>query len=258
MEPNLKMILAEMQRSKEEFSRRFDDHDAKWERRFADLNYDCANQDTAVDTHFEYLESACGVLQNFNFEHVHAEQDSRVTALEAAATDLGTWHSELEGIVNDLSLKVQKIAKHYDSMLFDNSLHQPGIYSTPTLASAQPLDGTAVNSPSGHGVAQTTRDLGSGVMTTWTHVPAKGMSPPSRSHIPLPSLRCISHHQRPTLLHQHQIIHHDRPIPRTSHQFHTTHPTTSLHRYPLHHSSTNFTYHHPIPICPTPIRLQPT
>jgi hypothetical protein len=32
MEPNLKMILAEIQCSKEEFSRRFDAHDAKWER----------------------------------------------------------------------------------------------------------------------------------------------------------------------------------------------------------------------------------
>jgi hypothetical protein len=37
MDPNLKLILEKIQKSKEEIVRRFDDHDAKWERRFADL-----------------------------------------------------------------------------------------------------------------------------------------------------------------------------------------------------------------------------
>jgi hypothetical protein len=41
MDPSLKLILEEIQKSKEVFWRRFDDHYAKWECRFADLDHYC-------------------------------------------------------------------------------------------------------------------------------------------------------------------------------------------------------------------------
>ena len=91
MDPNLCMILDEIQQSKEEFGCRFDDHDAKWERRFADFDRDRLARETAVDTRLASLESPCGELQSLRLEHLHAERDNRVAALEAAATDLGSW-----------------------------------------------------------------------------------------------------------------------------------------------------------------------
>lgn len=37
MDPNLKIVPEEIQKSKEEIIHQFDNHDAKWERWFADL-----------------------------------------------------------------------------------------------------------------------------------------------------------------------------------------------------------------------------
>jgi hypothetical protein len=45
-------------------------------------------------------------------EDVQVKQDDRVTALDVIATNIGTWCSEVEAIVDDLKLEVQKIAKH--------------------------------------------------------------------------------------------------------------------------------------------------
>jgi hypothetical protein len=101
MDPQLKMILDEIQRSKMEFGRRFDDHEARWERRFSDLDTDRRNWDAAVDARFDLLEFACGELQ-----HLRVEHDARVAALETAVTDLDKWLPEVEGIVDDLTLKV--------------------------------------------------------------------------------------------------------------------------------------------------------
>jgi hypothetical protein len=50
------------------------------------------------------LEAAYSELQHLRVEHDHDECDARVATLEAAATDLGKWPSEAEGIVDDLNL----------------------------------------------------------------------------------------------------------------------------------------------------------
>jgi hypothetical protein len=64
-------------------------------------NADRRNWDAAVDARFDLLEFACGELQ-----HLRVEHDARIAVLEAAATDLGKWLPEVEGIVDDLTLKV--------------------------------------------------------------------------------------------------------------------------------------------------------
>ncbi|CAD6256358.1 unnamed protein product [Miscanthus lutarioriparius] len=89
MDPQLKLILDEIHLSKVEFGRQSDDHEAQWERRFSDLDKDRIARDQAVDARFDLLEAACGELQQLRVEHDLDERDARITALEAAVTDLG-------------------------------------------------------------------------------------------------------------------------------------------------------------------------
>jgi hypothetical protein len=42
---------------------------------------------------------------------------------------------EVEGIVGDLNIKVQKMAKHYDRVVFDTVPLLPGIFTSPSSAS---------------------------------------------------------------------------------------------------------------------------
>lgn len=65
------------------------------------------------------VESTCGELHRLRVEEVHDERDARVTTLEAVTTDLGDWRPEVSGIVDDINLKVQKIAKQCDRVVFD-------------------------------------------------------------------------------------------------------------------------------------------
>lgn len=41
IDPNLKIVLEEIEKSKEEFMQRSDDHEMKWEHRFADFDNAC-------------------------------------------------------------------------------------------------------------------------------------------------------------------------------------------------------------------------
>lgn len=94
MEPNTKPII-------DELARCFTEHDAKWERCLADLERSRDDCDAAIE-----------LQENNRSEHVNAERD-RIAALEAAATDLGTWCLEVEVVVDDLNLKVDKLTKHW-------------------------------------------------------------------------------------------------------------------------------------------------
>lgn len=49
MDPNFKLILEEIQCSKEEMRACFDEHDAKWERRFTDLDSTHKARDAVLD-----------------------------------------------------------------------------------------------------------------------------------------------------------------------------------------------------------------
>jgi len=48
----LKIILDEIQKSKEDFNRRFDAHEEQWTRRFTDLDKSRADHSAAVDKRF--------------------------------------------------------------------------------------------------------------------------------------------------------------------------------------------------------------
>jgi hypothetical protein len=98
MDPNLKLVLEEIQKSKEEFGRRFDDHNEQWERRFADLDLARAARDAAVDKRLDAIELAgadtaytigrrVADLEAFRLNPLHDERDDRVTPrVEAVAS----------------------------------------------------------------------------------------------------------------------------------------------------------------------------
>ena len=103
MDPNLKLVL-------DELNRRFDEQDEKWERRFFDLDRDRAARDSAVDGRLATLEAAYSDLDTIRLAHTNDDRDSRVTTLEVAATDLGTWRPAVEALVDDLRLEVKCIS----------------------------------------------------------------------------------------------------------------------------------------------------
>ena len=116
MDPTLKLVLEEIQKSKDDFNCRFDEHDAQWERRFANLELDRA---AAVDKRLDALESTYADtstsigqrvtnLEAVRFDQIHAERDDHIAALETAATELGSWHPEVDALVDDLKLEVKK------------------------------------------------------------------------------------------------------------------------------------------------------
>ncbi|CAD6218216.1 unnamed protein product [Miscanthus lutarioriparius] len=107
------------------------------------------------------------------------EHDSRVVALEKATADLAAWRPDMEGLVDDVRLQVQKLDSKCDRMVFDTMPHGRGLMQPPAATTATATAGTSHASPSGHRAASTPRDVGSGVVTTWTHVPAKGTCFPS-------------------------------------------------------------------------------
>jgi len=107
MDPNLKLILD---------AHRFDDHDAKWEHRFADIESTClvrgsvahsSHRRTWVFPHRFRLTTTIKKrltdLESLRVEHIYAERDDRVTVLEATVTDLGPCRPDTEAIVNDLN-----------------------------------------------------------------------------------------------------------------------------------------------------------
>ena len=114
MDPHLKMVL-------DELNRRFDEHDEKWERRFSDQDHDRAARDAALNTRLTSLESACSGLESLRLAHANDDRDNRVTALEVAAMDLGTWRPTVEAMVDNLRLEVKRISTNWDQQLADLS-----------------------------------------------------------------------------------------------------------------------------------------
>ncbi|CAD6230095.1 unnamed protein product [Miscanthus lutarioriparius] len=190
MDPHLKLILDELQQSKLEFARRFDSHEERWERRFADLERDRTTRAAAVDARFDKLESAytappsedvvrrldalesdvAARLTNLELvrasDPVNDEREARVAALEAATNDISSWRPEVEGVVDDLRLKVQKVSMHYDRAEFDSSSHSPGLLIGPTSTVAR------LPPVVGHGSAPLPRDIGSGSFAVPIQFPA--------------------------------------------------------------------------------------
>ena len=161
MEPNLKLVLEEIQKSKEEFGRRFDEHNKQWERRFAYLKLSRAAHDAAVDKRLDSIELAgadtaytigrrIADLEAVRIDPLQDERDDCVTALEVAATDLGTWRPEMEALVDDLRIEMQKLSQGREPMVFDVLPQWPNVVASSSSA------------PSGHGDASSHRDGGFG------------------------------------------------------------------------------------------------
>ncbi|CAD6202725.1 unnamed protein product [Miscanthus lutarioriparius] len=170
MDPNLKLVLEEIQKSKEEFGRRFDEHNEQWERRFADLELARTARDAVVDKRLDSIEIAgtdtaytigkrIADLEVVHIDPTPDDRDDRVTALEVASTDLGTWRPEMETLVDDLRLEMQKLTQGRDSKVFDVLPPWPAVLASSSSA------------PSGHGDASSHRDGGFGTGAVWTHVP---------------------------------------------------------------------------------------
>lgn len=94
--------------------------------------------------------------------------------LEQTTAELAAWRPGMEGMLDDVWLQVQKFTNPRDRNVFDAMSHHPGILSSPTPAGTFPVLNTT--SPDGHRAATTTRDVESGVVMTWAHVPAMGTS----------------------------------------------------------------------------------
>lgn len=213
MDPNIKLILDNM-------NSRFDELD----RRFADRDLQFADHAAAVDSRFAALESSRSTgaealerrvsdleatrrdpapaameerlasleanyidrdadysqriaeLKAVRFVQISKERDARVAALESAMADLAAWRPDVEGLLDDVRIKVQKLGVKCNRVAFDSMSSQPGLLLSPTLLVAPVSAGIQSDRPSGHRVVSTTRDVGTGVVTTWSHVPANGMS----------------------------------------------------------------------------------
>jgi hypothetical protein len=85
MNPNIQIIL-------DEITRRFSEHDAKWDCRVSE-------QDARWEATFVEFSSA---------------QDGRVRALEQATSMFDDWRMRIKGMVNDLRLEVGKISKNWE------------------------------------------------------------------------------------------------------------------------------------------------
>ena len=121
---------------------------------------------------------------------VKPEFDLRVAALEKVSADLEAWRLGMDGVLDDIQKDVQKLVKSLDRQVFDDSSHRPVTLPSPPAATAlAPATGLHATPPSGHRVDISPRDAGSGVVTTWTHVPANGMLPEHHSRISVPALR---------------------------------------------------------------------
>ncbi|CAD6343528.1 unnamed protein product [Miscanthus lutarioriparius] len=112
MDLSLKLVLEEIQKSKEEFGHRFvnlesarSTLDVATEKRLVALESGHTVLDPTVECRLSELES-------LHLEPIQSEQDLCVSALGAAITDLGNWRPETEVVVDDLRLEVSKLSKH--------------------------------------------------------------------------------------------------------------------------------------------------
>ncbi|CAD6258053.1 unnamed protein product [Miscanthus lutarioriparius] len=142
MDPQLKVILYEIQKSKEDFNRRFDAHDEQWKGRFADLDHARADRAAAADKRFDALESTCSDLaidigkQVADLEALRGgtlltDSSDRVTALEVATTDLSTWRPAIEALVDDLKLEVSVASMYLEG---NAACWYESIDNTPAIA----------------------------------------------------------------------------------------------------------------------------
>ena len=133
MNPDMQIIL-------DEISKRFVDHDAKWDRR-------AAEQDARWEAAFSTFTSG---------------QEQRITAIERASRVFDDWRTSMEGVVDDLRLEVGKISKHWERALVDKPLPMLGVLAPTPMAVARPSTGHTANLPYGHRADLMNQEMGLG------------------------------------------------------------------------------------------------
>ncbi|CAD6264403.1 unnamed protein product [Miscanthus lutarioriparius] len=173
MEPNFKLILKELA----QLNRRFDEQDASLNQRFADLEHSLSERSAAVDSCFDDMVASQATATVSARRYIKDEHDDHVAMLKSATTELCAWQPGVDGVLNDIQISMQKLAKSLDRAVFDEIPHGSGVFNTPTKVAAHssarfPVDQHVV----GHHVEPTTHDTRSRVVTTWIPIPAKGTS----------------------------------------------------------------------------------
>ena len=128
MNPETKLIL-------DEINRRFNEHDQKWDSRFAD-------QDARLSRQIRDLEQA---------------QEGRMVVLEKVTASLDEWRPSIEGVVDDMKLdisksklEVSKISRNWERAILDQPATTSGIFAAVPLAVERPFIGPPANPPNGH------------------------------------------------------------------------------------------------------------
>ena len=265
MDPSLKRILDTLNSRFDEFDRRLDDRDRVFadrtgtvDSRFASLETTIAAQASGIEVRLAGIEAQ---LPDLASSSVTTASDPRLDAIARVSADLELWRPSMEGALDDIQKVVQKLVKNMDRSVLDELPQCPGAASSPPASSASAsAAGLCATSPSGHRLDMTTQDVGSGVVMTWTHVPANGMphSTPSRVHSSEFRPPPVAIPLRPSL----EPVYHPPPNP-----FHpppaASQPTYHPQLPPPHYSSPTFNSSHPFPAIPNlntyqdPHRSQP-
>lgn len=256
MEPNLKMVLDEIRKSKEDLNRRFDEHNAEWNRRFTDLDRARADRAAVVDQRFAALESSCAEISNdignrvatleaTRVAEIHDERDDRVAALETAAADLGSWRPEVEGIVDDLKAEVKRLTQEYKA----SSSQAPylSLGGSPPPTAARPTTGAPAVSPKGPGSALLNRDVGFGSPATFSNIPVTGKppDPPPLPQLSFPASSSAIPRPTPTLPYRPPLQLTIPPRPPYS-QPNSQAASPNLQHQPSHYPNHPQIYHTPI------------
>ncbi|XP_066398707.1 uncharacterized protein [Miscanthus floridulus] len=102
-------------------------------------------------------------LEALRISPVKDERDDRVTTLEKATKELCAWQPEVDGVLDDIRISVQKMAKNHARAVFDEMPHGTSIANSPTKAAANSSKGFPAELPVfGRRVEPTTQDTGPG------------------------------------------------------------------------------------------------
>ena len=127
------------------------------EQRLVSLEASYIDRDTEYSNRLSELEA-------LRVEHLTDDSDPRLAAL--ALADLSAWRPDMEGVLDDVRLRVEKIDSKCDRVVFDNMPPSDGLLPQPTPAAVNAASGSDIKSPKGPGVETTTRNMGSLVIMT--------------------------------------------------------------------------------------------
>jgi hypothetical protein len=168
MNPETKLII-------DEITKRFSEHDAKWDLRFSE-------QESRLVRQIQALEKS---------------QTERVSVLERAAASLEEWRPSIEGTVDTIRLEVKKISRNWECAILDRPAYPVGVLAPTPGASAHATLGMPPTAPPapppviGPRVDISNRESGSGAVSAPIHSPVKGESQLHRPSSPT----SVLHHE---------------------------------------------------------------